>query len=130
MSKSFRGKTIEMSQLANIGPQDVPRMSPSNSFRTSPTDPISTVPGMSRSRGRPNLTFKGCPWEVHSGLRQEILGTSPRGPSEYSNLDVQNFFYFFIQNLFDWPNLSKSILTVKVNWEPSQTSKMEHFLQN
>ena len=36
----------------------------------------------------------------------------------------------FIQNLFVWPNLSKGISTLKMYWEPSETSKVEHFLQN
>ena len=42
----------------------------------------------------------------------------------------QKIFKLFFQNLFDWPNLSESISTLKVYWEPSETSKMEHFLQN
>ena len=41
----------------------------------------------------------------------------------------QLFFKISSQNLFDWPNLSKSISTNKVYWESSQTSKMEHFLK-
>ena len=43
------------------------------------------------SRRRPNLTFKGCPWEVDSGRAQDVVRTSPRRPSEYSNL-VSHFF--------------------------------------
>ena len=47
------------------------------------------------SRGRPNLTFKGRPWELDSGCPQDVLRTFPRGPSEYSNLDVPTFFKNF-----------------------------------
>ena len=64
------------------------------------------------SRGRPNLAFKGRPWEVDLGCAQDVLRMFPKGPSEYSNLHVQNFFSIskrFLQNLFDCPNLHKSI---------------------
>ena len=118
----------------------VPRTSrgrpPPTSLRTSPKDPIWPPPGRPwgrpemPSRGRPNLTFKGRPWEIDSGHPQDVLRTSPRGSSEYSNLDVAAFFRTFFQALFDWSNLSKSISTLKMYWEPSETSKMEHFLQN
>ena len=40
------------------------------------------------SIGRLNLTFKGRPWEVDSGRPQDVLRTSPRGPSVYSNSDI------------------------------------------
>ena len=40
------------------------------------------------SRRRLNLTLEGRPWEVDSGRPQDFLRTSPRGPLEYSNLDV------------------------------------------
>ena len=94
------------SQPANIGPQDVPRTSPSNVPRTSPEDPIWPSSGRPdlTFRGRPNLTswgrpeitsrgclnltFKWRPWEVDSGRPQDVFRTSPRGPSEYSNLDI------------------------------------------
>ena len=94
------------SQLANIGPQDVPRMFPSNVPRTSPKDPIWRSQGRldmtsqgspnltswgcpeMTSRGRPNLTFKGRPWEVDSGRPLEDLQST------------QTFL-----NLIDWPNL-------------------------
>ena len=83
-------------------PEDVPPNVP----RTSPKDPIWPSRGCpdltSRgrpnltswgrpemtSRGRLNLTFKGHPWEVDSGRPQNVLRTSPRGPWEYSTLDV------------------------------------------
>ena len=78
----------------NIGLQDVPRTSRSNVPRTSPKDSFDRCgdvpilrPEMT-SRGRLNLMFKGRPWEVDSGRPQDVLRTSPRGPSEYSNLDV------------------------------------------
>ena len=77
ISKSFT------THPANIGPQDVPWVSPSNVPRTSPKDHI--WPSWGRlgltfwrhpemtSRGRPNLTFKGRPWEVDSGRPLEDL---------------------------------------------------------
>ena len=74
------------------------------------------------SRGRPNLTskgrpemtfrrcpnpmFKGRPWEVDSGRLQDVLRTSPRGPSQYSNLDVPTFSLPFLSELI---RLTKSI---------------------
>ena len=96
-------------QPATIGPQDVSRTSPSNVPRTSPKDPIwpsrrrLDLTSQRRSNltswGRPNLTFKGRAWEVDSGCPQNVLKVSPRGPSEYSNLDVQNFFLTFLSEL-------------------------------
>ena len=117
-------------------PEDYPSSVP----RTFPKDPIwpswgrpnltSCGPPEMTSRGRPNLMFKWRPWEINSGCPQDVLRTFPREPSEYSSLDVQNFFKLFFHNLFDWANLSKSISTLKVYWEGSETSKMELFLQN
>ena len=46
------------------------------------------------SRGCFYLAIKGRPWEVDLGSPQEVLRTSPRGPSDYSKLDVPNFFNF------------------------------------
>ena len=52
-------------------------------------------------------------------------------PRTFSGRPLEDHFLkFFFQNLFDRPNLSKSISTLKVYWEPSENSKMEHFLQN
>ena len=72
--------------------------------------------------GRPNLTFKGRCWKVDSGRPQDVLRTSP--------WMSENFFSLFLRSLFDWPNLSKSNSTLKMYWEPSPTSEMEHFLRN
>ena len=47
------------------------------------------------SRGRLNLTFKGRHWEIDSGRPRDVLRTSLRGFSEYSNLDVAEFFCNF-----------------------------------
>ena len=58
------------------------------------------------SRGRLNLTFKGRPSEVDSGRPQDVLGTSLRGFSEYSNLDVAAFFVTFLSEII---RLTKSI---------------------
>ena len=45
------------------------------------------------------LMFNGHPWEVDSGRPQDILRTSPRGFSKYSNLDVPTFFSTFLSEL-------------------------------
>ena len=58
------------------------------------------------SRGRLNLIFKGRPWKVDSGCSQDVLRTSARGLSEYSNLDVPTFFLTFLSEL---TRLTKSI---------------------
>ena len=42
---------------------------------------------------------------------------------------MSKFFFNFSLELI-WLTKSKSISTLKVYWEPSKTSKMEHFLQN
>ena len=60
--------------------------------------------------GRPNLPLNGLPWEVDSGHPQDVLRTSLRGPSEYSNTNISIFNF----QLFDSLNLSKSISTLKV----------------
>ena len=58
------------------------------------------------SKGRPNLTFKVCPWEVDSGRLQDTLITSPRGPSKHVlgtmwgyQLDVPKFVFNFLSEL-------------------------------
>ena len=86
-------------QLANIGPQDVPKTSPSNFPWTSPKDPMT-------SRRRPNLTFKARPWEDVSGGLQDVSRASPRGLSKHSNLDVPKIFSIFLSELI-W--LTKSV---------------------
>ena len=95
---NISSQLTDISQPANIGPQDVRRMSPSNVPRTYPKDPIwpsRRCPNLTSwgrpemtSRGRLNLTFKGRSWEVDSGRPQNVLRTSSRRPSEYSNFDV------------------------------------------
>ena len=106
----------EMSQPANIDPQDVPWTFSSNVPRTSPKDAI--WPSQERlnltswgcpemmSRGRPNLTFKGRPSEVDSGHSRDVFRTFPRGSSEYSNLNVPAFVVSFLSKLI---RLTKSI---------------------
>ena len=120
----YSWKSALVTQPANIGHQDVPKTSPSNVPRTSPKDPIwpswghpdLTSPGRPNiaswgrpemmSRGCPNLTLKGLPWEVDSRRPQDVLRTSLRGSSEYSNLDVPVFFVTFLSELI---RLTKSI---------------------
>ena len=55
-------------------------------------------------RDLPNLTFKGRPWEIEWGRLKDVLRTSRRKPSKYSNSDVPIFFKSFFWNLFDWQN--------------------------
>ena len=64
---------LTYTDLANIGPQDVSKTSPSNVPRAFPKDPIWP------SWRRPNLTFKGRPWEIGSECPQDVLRTSSRG---------------------------------------------------
>ena len=72
-NQEFYTHLLQITQLANIGPQDVPRTSRSNVPRTSPKDSFDRrgdVPILRpemTSRGRLNLMFKGRPWEVDSG---------------------------------------------------------------
>ena len=88
---------------------------PSNICRTFPRDPIWPFQGRPNltSKGLPNLTFNGHPWEIDSGRpHQDVLRTSPRGPSKYvlrtmwgHQLDVPKFLFTFISEL-NW--LTKS----------------------
>ena len=132
--QSFLG-VIHITQLANIGPCDVPRSSPSNVPWTFPKDPIWP------SRGR---QIRYVPEEVRIWLRGEVLKWHPGDVLIWRSRDVpgrlirealrtlseQFFFWLFFQNLYDWPNLSESISTLKVYWEPCGTCKMEYFLKN
>ena len=70
-----------------------------------PGDVLIWRPEMTSS-GRPNLMFKGPSWDVDLGRLQDVLRTSPRGPSEYSNLDVPKFLLTFLSELI---RLRKSI---------------------
>ena len=100
--------TGQGAQPANINRQDVPRTFPSKVLRTSPKDsvwPSRGHPDMT-STGRPNLMFKRRRWEVDLGRPQDVLRSSPRGPSEHSNLDVPKFLLNFLSDLI---RLTKSI---------------------
>ena len=128
-------RVIHITLLADIGPCDFPGTSTSNVPRAFSKDPIWLSQGRldlkSRgspnltswgslkmtSRGHPDLTLKGCPLEVSSGSPQDVARTN-------------FFFWLFFQNLFDWPNLSESISTLKVYWKPCGTTNMKHFLKN
>ena len=58
------------------------------------------------STGRPNLMFERRRLEVDLGRPQDVLRSSPRGPSEHSNLDVPKFLLNFLSDLI---RLTKSI---------------------
>ena len=84
---------------------EVSRTSPSNMARTSPKDlfwPSRRRPDLT-SQGRPNLTSwrrpemasRGRPLKADSRRPQDVLRTSARGSSEYSNLDIPKFFFNF-----------------------------------
>ena len=127
---------------ANIGPQDVPRMSPSNVHRTSPKDPIWSFRGCPDlpSWGSPNLTSKWRSRDVLIWRSRDVPGRliwdvprtfsgRPLEDLESTQTWMSNFFLTFLSELIRLTK-SKSISTLKVYWEPSKTSKMEHFLQN
>ena len=98
---------MHSTQPANIGLQDVPRTSSSNVPRTSRKDPIWLSQGLPKDVPiwRPGDTLKWRPgdvliwrsWEIDSGCPQDDLGTSPRGPLEYSNLHAQFFLIFLFR---------------------------------
>ena len=101
---SFKNNVHRTTQSANIGPQDVPRTSYSTIPRMSPKDPISP------SRRRPELTSQVRP-EMKFRRRPNLTSkdfprTSPRGPSEYSNLDAAKFILTFLSEII---RLTKSI---------------------
>ena len=58
---------------------------------------------------RPGDVLKWRPWDVLIWRSRDVPGRLirdvPRTFSEHSNLDAQNIFQLFFQNLFDWPNL-------------------------
>ena len=75
--------------------------------------------------------------DVPKRLIRDVPRTSPRLP--WKNILGMmglicwmslNFFLHFLRNLFDSPNLSKRNSILKVYLEPSQTSKMDHFLRS
>ena len=58
---------------------------------------------------RPGDVLKWHPVDVLIWRSRDVPGRLirdvPRTFSEHSNLDAQNIFQLFFQNLFDWPNL-------------------------
>ena len=107
-------------QPENNGPQDVPRTSPSNIPRTSlkilfdrPRNvPIWRPGDVPIWHPRDVLKWRLGDvliqrlWQVDWRRPQDVLRTSPRRPSEYSNLDVPAFFLTFLSELI---RLTKSI---------------------
>ena len=73
-----------------------------------------------RSRDVPGRLIRDVP-RTFSGRPLEDL--------ESTQTWMSNFFLTFLSELIRLTK-SKSISTLKVYWEPSKTSKMEHFLQN
>ena len=129
-----------VSQSANIGPQVVLRTSPSASpgpllrilFDRSGDFPIWRPGDVMKWRPEDLLIWlsryipESSIWYVPRTLLGRPLGDLQSTQTWMS----QCFLYNSFQNLFDWPNLSKSISTTKVYWEFSETCKMEHFLKN
>ena len=81
---------------------------------------------------RPGNVLIWRSWDVPGRLNRDLPRCSQDVP--YRTLRVLklaclNFFLTFLSELV-WLTKSKSISTLKVYWEPSKTSKMEHFLQN
>ena len=70
--------------------------------------------------------------DVPGRLIWDVSRTIPGRPLEdlqSTQTWMSNFFLTFLSELIRLTK-SKSISTLKVYWEPSKTSKMEHFLQN
>ena len=74
LTRGFELVTYDSSQPANIGPQEL--------LGTSPGRPLNIL------FDRPGDVPIWRRWDVDSGRPQDVLRTSPRGPWEYSNLDV------------------------------------------
>ena len=137
---------IQVTQPANIAPQDVPRASPP----TSPGRPLKILfdrpgdvpiwrPG-DTPIWRPGDVLKWRPggvliWrsrDVPVRLIRDVPRTfsgRPLEDLESTQTWMSNFFLTFLPELIRLTK-SKSISTLKVYWKPSKTSKMEHFLQN
>ena len=104
----------------------VPRTSRGRPPPTSPGRPLKILfdrPGdvlIWRSRDVPGRLIRDVP-RTFSGRPLEDL--------ESTQTWMSNFFLTFLSELIRLTK-SKSISTLKVYWEPSKTSKMEHFLQN
>ena len=98
-------------------PEDVPIWRRRDVWKWLPGDVL-----IWRSRDVPGRFIRDVPRMFSRRPLEDLRSTQTRMS--------QNLFELFFQNLFDWPNLSKSISTMKVYWEPSETSMMEHFLQN
>ena len=123
----------QMTHSENTVPEDVPRTSPFN------------VPRATRSGvlfWRPGDVLKWHPGDALIWRSIDVPGRMIRDiPRTFSRCSLeniqstqiwmsQNLFQLFFHNLFDWPNLSKNISTLKVYWEPSQISEMEYLLPN
>ena len=89
---------FKLTQPANIGPQDVPRTSPSNTTRTSPKNPGDI----------PNQPPRDVPWKTFSGRPFEDLFFKGRfvGTMWGHLLDVPKFLFTLLSELI---RLTKSI---------------------
>ena len=98
-------------------PGDVPIWPPSDVLKWLSGDVL-----IQRSRDVPERLFRD--------VRRTFSGRPLKDLQSAQTWMSPHFFKIFFQNLFDWPNLSKGISTLKVYWEPSEFSKIEYFLQN
>ena len=87
--------------------------SPYNVPKTSPKDPIWPSRGLSDLTAWGRLNLKGSSWEGDLGRCQDVLRTSPRGPSKHvfgtvcgHLLNVPKFLFTFLSELI---RLTKSI---------------------
>ena len=81
---------------------------------------------------RPGDVLKWCPWDVLIWRSRDVPRTfsgRPLEDLESTQTWVSKIFLTFLSELIRLTK-SKIISTLKVYWEPSKASKMQHFLQN
>ena len=112
-SQTFPGRPLK---ILFVHPGDAPIWRRGVVWKWRPGDDL-----IWRSRDVPGRLIRDVP-RTFSGRPVEDLRSTQTRMS-------QNLFELFFQNLFDWPNLLKSISTLKMYWDTGQTCKMVYFLR-